>query len=720
VRFFGEVSCEKAKKSKSSSVKPAVPFSPQLRELCKARLYTCLLDLVERTKTQFLEKKNQSKTAQTASPLHGFRPSELVLEIVKSHAESSQSQEGPQHSQHIASLRQHVRKLRGRAASTESPKLQSKKEALVILCDILYLMTYDQQDGWTEALPLIERLQEDVNILLPPNGEYDDLQRLAPAMANLTECLLFLLSWPIALLRTVVEINFDSFSDCIDTQSMQLLIDHINPPETPLNDEDSDDDEDELSDSENAKENKNDSSSNDDDESDTDGETDTDGGGSIDEEFRNDVAVALGHALSKPAGSDAGSEEESVIMDDDEMLALDANLAAIFKRRTGKKLTRLQNTQDLHLRMKILDLIGRFAKYHPAAVILARLIKPLLELIGKISASEVDMKRKVLGILKEVILRSSSSSSSQAVGSLAGQRLTAKEISETMAMIHLVAQTTTDVDTRVMCEECNCWLMGKILGSWSSFVMEGVGQDEVVEMLVQRHSESLKHMCFKRTSKLRVNFFVRVFGSFPEFGWRLRHQVLGFSLDISTVKEYWRQQLTNLVSILINKWSPKEIFPNQPVTTSWTEYLSYVGQIKEAFLSQRGVIASQKGAEGVSKEVQMVLKSLPGWIKVMHLGIQKMMMHRPGRLECRPQGWEVWSEEDIGCLVEFSDEIPVSAQSSLIVRRMKTLVTLLGKCRQPQQQELLAVLADQKGHKRGAAAAAVESASSVRTKKSKM
>lgn len=98
-----------------------------------------------------------------------------------------------------------------------------------------------------------------------------------------------------------------------------------------------------MSDSENVNEKKNDSSSNEDDVSGTDGESVTDGG-SIDEEFRNDVAVALGHALSKPAGSDADSEEESVMMDDDEMLALDANLAAIFKRRAGKKLTRCKST----------------------------------------------------------------------------------------------------------------------------------------------------------------------------------------------------------------------------------------------------------------------------------------------------------------------------------------------------------------------------------------
>jgi DNA polymerase phi len=77
----------------------------------------------------------------------------------------------------------------------------------------------------------------------------------------------------------------------------------------------------------------------DDDESDGDGETTTDGE-SIDEEFRNDVAAALGNALSQAARSDDDSDDESELMDDDEMLALDANLAAIFKRRTGKKLTR--------------------------------------------------------------------------------------------------------------------------------------------------------------------------------------------------------------------------------------------------------------------------------------------------------------------------------------------------------------------------------------------
>lgn len=81
--------------------------------------------------------------------------------------------------------------------------------------------------------------------------------------------------------------------------------------------------------------------------------------------------------------------------------------------------------------------------------------------------------------------------------------------------------------------------------------------------------------------------------------------------------------------------------------------------------------------------MNMILKSLPGWLKVMWFGVE--MRPREGRQkgEC-PKTWEAWSEQDIQCLVDFSEEIPVSAQSSLIVRRMKGLVSLLEKCRHPQ------------------------------------
>jgi hypothetical protein len=79
----------------------------------------------------------------------------VILEIVTSHG-SSQPAEALETSACIQSIRQNVKELRGRAANTESSKLHNKKEALVLLCDILYLMTYDDQDGWTEALPLIE------------------------------------------------------------------------------------------------------------------------------------------------------------------------------------------------------------------------------------------------------------------------------------------------------------------------------------------------------------------------------------------------------------------------------------------------------------------------------------------------------------------------------------------------------------------------------------
>ncbi|PLW40838.1 hypothetical protein PCASD_07326 [Puccinia coronata f. sp. avenae] len=665
--FFGEVSCEKPKKYTTRSTNPAVPFSAHLRELCKARLYTCLLDLVERTRMQFFDKKkNQPKTAQATHPLHGFRPSQVILEIVTSHG-SSQPAEALETSACIQSIRQNVKELRGRGANTESSKLHNKKEALVLLCDILYLMTYDDQDGWTEALPLIERLNKDVGTLLPPDGEFNHSQRLAPAMANLTECLLFLLSWPIALLRTVVEINFDSFSDCIGAQSLQLLIDHINPPESPLDDEDMDG---ASSGSEGANENEDSADEessaeedDDDDESDGDGETITDGE-SIDEEFRNDVAAALGNALSQAARSDDDSDDESELMNDDEMLALDANLAAIFKRRTGKKLTRMHNTQDLHLRMKILELIGKFVKLRPAPATLARLIKPLLELIGKINPSEVAMKKKVMKILEDATRLTST----QSDRSLAGEPLSLAEISEIMTAVHLIAQTTQTADTGKSCGKCNLWLIEMVQCHTSSFVMESERQS-ALQILIKQHQDALKNFCSKRSSKLRPDFFSMIFKRFPAFGWLLRNEILDLSLDSSTLNAYRREQMLDLVSILINGYPPK----NQCGPESVLQFDSYIRRLKEAILSQREVIATRKSADGPTKELLSGLKSLTALIKMMNSALRKRT-----KMEATNRShWTIWSSHEIKTLSDFSAEIPASPQSPMIVKLMEGLTQFL-------------------------------------------
>ncbi|OAV95976.1 hypothetical protein PTTG_03225 [Puccinia triticina 1-1 BBBD Race 1] len=658
--FFGEVASDQNGKSSVRSAAPAVHFSPQLRELCKARLYTCLLELIDRTKTHSSDRKTHPKT----SSLHGFKPSEVIIEIVNSHG-SSQPHEGLETSECIKSIRKKLTQLRSRAASTESPKLQSKKEALVLLCDILCLMTYDEQDGWTEALPLIERLRKDINTLLPPDGDFaHHLQALSPAVANLTGCLLFLLSWPIALLRLVVEINFDSFSDCVGAQSLQLLIDQINPPEELPEVEDNEDDE------------ASDSQAEEDDDStagDSSGLEDSDSGAesaddseSVDEQFRNDVAMALGHALSKPAASDDDSGDESDLMNDDEMLALDANLAAIFKRRTGKKLARIHNTQDLHLRMKILELIGKFVKLHPAPATRARLIKPLLELIGKTNSSEAVMKKKVIKILEDTTRLSCN----QSERSIPGEPLLAAEASEIIAAVHLVARTSPAVDTAESCAKCNLWLIEMIHSSTSSFVLESERQ-EVLNKLVEAHEEGLRNFCSKRSSKLRPTFFSAVFKRFPAFSWLLRDVALLMPLDSSTVNAYRREQVLDLVSMLINRY---------PKSPSLLDFDAYVCKLKEAILSLKEVIVTSNSEEEISKDRQVALKSLCDLIKIMNSALRKRLKIGSSETDSST----IWSDTDIKALSELAAEIPSAPQSSTVIKLIEGLVQFVEKSKSSQ------------------------------------
>ncbi|POV96713.1 hypothetical protein PSTT_15487, partial [Puccinia striiformis] len=614
--FFGEVSFQQKKKSTVRSVTPKVPFSPQLRELCKARLYSCLFDLVDRTRAQFFEKKNQTKTSQAANSLLGFRPSEVILEIVNSHGSSQPQEEQAQPSECIKSIRKNLTKLRSRAAKTESPKLQNKKEALLLLCDTLYLMTHDEQDGWTEALPLIERLKQDVNTLLPPDGQFDasrHSQCLAPAVANLTECLLFLLSWPIALLRLVVEISSG----------------------------DSDGDE----------------------ESDTDGGTATDDE-SVDEEFRNDIAVALGHALSKPTADDDDSDTESDLMNDDEMLALDANLAAIFKRRTGKKLAQIHNTQDLHLRMKVLELIGKFVKLHPAPATRGRLIKPLLELIGKINTSEVVLKKKVIKILEDTTRLSCN----QSERSVPGQPLTCAETSEIIEAVHLVAQTTSAADTAESCAKCNLWLIEMIQSNNSSFVV-ATDHQEALKTLITAHQEGLKSFCLKRSSKLRPVFFSMIFKRFPAFGWLLRHDIIALSVDSSTVNTYRRDQMLDLVSTLIIGYPPKSQLKPE--------------SLREGHPLLKGVVTTNNSEDGLSKEQMAALKSLTNLIKIMSSALRKCLKIDPSGANCL----KIWPAKDLEILAEFAIQIPSSPQSMMITRLMEGVIQFVQKSSTPETKQ---------------------------------
>lgn len=621
-----------------------------------------------------LFKKTKPKFASNIDHLGGFEPLRTVLEILSSPKRNSNLSTARQNVQPISSIRAILSRLRSRAITIESEELKGKKRALLLLLDIVNLMTYEEQDEWLEPLQLVQQLEKDLGTLLSNDAFPEpsrNIEGSASPFANLTKCLLFLLSWPIALLRVVVEINFELFSECMGPESLRLLVDQVNPPVDLPEDDDSQN-------NCSVTEEDNESSevgSSVEEESDTDAETTT-ADGSIDEEFKNDVAMALGHALSKPTESNDASDEESDLMDDDEMLALDANLAAIFKRRNGKKLSRIQSTQDLHLRMKILDLIAKFVQIHPAPSIRGLLIKPLLELINKINPSEMVMREKVLKILGDTTRLPLSNLEPSKPSAL----LSATDVSDIIRSIHLTAQTSDSVDIAQSCAKCDGWIIEMIQSNANLFVAETERQAAILS-LVEIHQQSLKRFCFKR-SRFRPDFFSPMFRRLSTFGWLLRHDILDLCINPATLNDYRRQQMLEFILSLIRSYPPK----NRLGPGSLQEFDDYLCKIKQSTLSFRTALVPGKVENGLLKDRETALKNLKGLVTIMKNALERRLKMNP--TSCST----IWPDDDIEKLSALAKEIPVSSLSGIITKLIEGLIKLVRKSGIDRNGQTLSVL----------------------------
>ncbi|MBW0492615.1 hypothetical protein O181_032330 [Austropuccinia psidii MF-1] len=641
----------------------ATPLLPSLREFCKAKLYSCLTDLMARPSRRSDTKKPRSKlsTSIDSSQIKGLG---IAIEIIQKHSAKPNLNKGGE----IAKWKKAMRKtlLRIREQATNSNFANSRKnQSLVLLSETILLMSYDDQEGLEEALPLIEQLEKDINILLPLDETCKATgtsSPLGPVVANLIEILLFLLSWPVGFFRVVVEEIFDSFSDCMGLESIQSILNLLIPPEA-LEDDVGDDCS--VGPEQNNSQNSDDHECSQSDDSDTTSDSET-VNGSVDSEFRNEVAMALGHALAKEEELGDGSDKESELLDDDEMLALDSNLAALFQKQTGKKAAQAQNTQDLHLRMKLLDLVGKFVKLQPRTPILARLIQPLLDLIQKADPNEEVMKTKAFQILGEVVRIPCRLSSVNQLHPT--ELISATDFSAIAAAVHRIAQSTDVAQLADLCAKCNMWLAYMTQSESKGFLIENETHKALQE-LVNIHKQSLQNFCFKRVSKFRPPFFSQTVKRSPAFAWLLRSELLQLALEPAPIKPYRRQQMFNFLSTLLGVYPSKAAW----VSNSCEDFPDFLNTLQDNLLStlRATITSSSTEKEGLNDQ---------GTWLVCIKELSKILVNTLRRnLKIIPDKTKVLATSptaNIRALLEESKQLQSSPHSEVINKCLQQLVSL--------------------------------------------
>ncbi|KAH9817532.1 DNA polymerase phi-domain-containing protein [Melampsora americana] len=632
-------------------------------DLCRSRFYSCMSDLSCKA-TEVVTKVNKpngprqnkltpiSQAKEQPWNLEKRWTSE-ALEIMlhyESHGQQSlingKKLQDEKHINELNRLRETTLKFRDTLnLSLKKVGGSEKVESLALLIESILLMSYDDHEDLLEALDLLLQLEPHCQEFLK-NDVNQSNGFNSTTMDVLIETLLFFLSWPIGFIRNVVEQVFSNFTDCIEISSLQILIDQMIPSNSAYED---DMDEDEVSSEgeseERGSEDDSEASSSDNDHDDSDSISGS-SLGSIDEAFRDEVATALANALAKDQeeeDSDASSEP----VDDDEMLALDANLAALFQKRTGAVTTKVQNTQGLHLRLKLSELFSRFVKSKPNPLLTARLITPMLNLIRKPSSGEEELKKKVFKILTE-ILRQPITKLDEAQKK--SNLLSPVEWFKIFKKTFLIAQRVEASDISKLCSQAILWLINLGNLHLSNFNLIETSNSTSIEFK-ELYETSLKEFCLKKNSRLQPKFFLGFFNKFSLIAWNLKESLLELFSSSETVNAYRRIQILNLLQSLMMAYATESSRHN--------DLLTFMPSVRTHLLNvlKQGISSSSVDETNKSIEKNMNTGKIKELLKVLMILIKLTIRLSKDQEESVRKVWSKVEIEGIFELVKFRNDL---------------------------------------------------------------
>ncbi|GAA6006454.1 hypothetical protein JCM11491_004966 [Sporobolomyces phaffii] len=287
------------------------------------------------------------------------------------------------------------------------------------------LLVESEEKG--EALEVLEQLCDALPMLFPTllaayKSEDDDAadaeddDEVAEPTTVLVSLLLALLQRPSAFVKAVAAEVVEGFAGEMGAQAVGLLVETIAPvpeEEEAAAAEDVDAAGDESADAEQKGKKITDKSievPEAADESDDDDDSDNSDDDEVDEKFREELLKALEAGGLAPLNdqdgeSDDGDDEsEEELLDDEAMMELDDKLADIFRANGGGRKTKKRDrTDDLHYRLRLLDLLEVLARKRPSSALLIPTFVPLLNLARSTAPLEVELRNKASKLVRFLV-----------------------------------------------------------------------------------------------------------------------------------------------------------------------------------------------------------------------------------------------------------------------------------------------------------------------------
>lgn len=301
---------------------------------------------------------------------------------------------------------------------------EGPRPAARALVEGVRLVAWDE--GRDDAADVLEGAVDAVEALFPAlsasvddedeAGEDEVEEKPEPATV-VVDVLLALLRRPSAFVKAFAgPVVLKGLAEEVGLQAVELLRDVV-APEEEEEDQGEQDVEGEGAEKKKAAQEDGGDASDESDSASTDDDTDDDddeGGFEVDEAFKNELLAALeagGMAVPGASASDDGDEamdgdeSEEELLDDEAMLELDDKLADIFRANGGGRKSKKRDRQDdLHYRLRCLDLLDVLAHTKTASALLIPLYVPLFNLIRTASSSvEAELQAKAGKLLRFLV-----------------------------------------------------------------------------------------------------------------------------------------------------------------------------------------------------------------------------------------------------------------------------------------------------------------------------
>ncbi|GLB35405.1 putative DNA polymerase phi [Lyophyllum shimeji] len=512
---------------------PHPAFSDELRHSCRIRLLSCLGDL--NAQTAVVKSGDKSSKVSAVASDGEFWVSKVLRTILVLEQDSEHVALQNPLDDDVLALRNKAQEIAAhlRTVTEEHQEPAKGAELLLLAAVVQQYCTEEDDEVDTEAL---EASIDGATRMFPQGKKSKKAAKAAASDADaapepvdvFVDTIIGFLEKSTAYMRTVGNQVFALLSQAVQESTIDLITTQLERrgPSELLEDEDEDmedvdEDGDEASESSEEESEESDAGSEDDDDTNDEEE---------DVELRNKIEEALRVNGIEAATGDSDEEEE--LMDDDQMMAVDEQLAAVFKSQAGEKKTgKGVNAQReaTHFKNRVLDLVDTFVKKQPSSRLVIRLIPALIDLVVSSGQDERQLADKAKGILRSRIGKSKE----------IPVDVDAEATVTVVTDLHTRARKIHSSDMLATLSQCSLYL--------SRILLHVDGE----KPLIQLYQQSLADFMTRKNSALNTNFFLDFIRRFPSAAWSLRNELLG--LSGRAVNAYRQCQAYQLLDILIGQ-----------------------------------------------------------------------------------------------------------------------------------------------------------------------